>query len=83
MSGQPETTTTQDAINTLLQNGLSDGLPTVAEMLVNASTTSARFSLGVRTRPTISTFRTSLLPVVISMPIGYGTPALSRQICSG
>ncbi len=37
MSGQPETTTTQDAINTLLQNGLSDGLPTVAEMLLNAA----------------------------------------------
>jgi transposase-like protein len=37
MSGHPETTTSQDAINTLLQDGLADGLPSVAQMLLNAA----------------------------------------------
>jgi transposase-like protein len=37
MSGQPETTASQDASNTPLHNGLSEGLPSVAEILLNAA----------------------------------------------
>ena len=37
MSGHPEITTTDDAINTLLQHGLAEGLPRIAEMILNAA----------------------------------------------
>lgn len=37
MSGQAKTTTTVDAIKTLLQHGLADGLPAIAEMILNAA----------------------------------------------
>lgn len=37
MTGQDQTTTTDNAINTLLEHGLSDGLPRIAEMLLNAA----------------------------------------------
>jgi transposase-like protein len=37
MSGQPEITTTDDAIKTLLHHGLADGLPAIAEMILNAA----------------------------------------------
>jgi transposase-like protein len=37
MSGHSESTTTDDAIKILLQNGLADGLPTIAEMILNAA----------------------------------------------
>jgi transposase-like protein len=37
MTGHTEPTTTDDAINTLLQHGLADGLPRIAEMILNAA----------------------------------------------
>jgi len=37
MTGQDEITTSDQAINTLLQHGLTDGLPRIAEMLLNAA----------------------------------------------
>jgi hypothetical protein len=37
MTGQTETTITEDAINTLLQHGLAEGLPRIAEMILNAA----------------------------------------------
>ncbi len=37
MTGHTEPTTTDDAINIILHNGLAEGLPRVAEMLLNAA----------------------------------------------
>ena len=37
MTGQKQTTTAEDAINILLEHGLTDGLPRIAEMLLNAA----------------------------------------------
>lgn len=37
MTGQDQNTPAADAINTLLEHGLADGLPRVAEMLLNAA----------------------------------------------
>jgi transposase-like protein len=37
MSGHSETTTTDDVIKTLLQNGFADGLPAIAQMILNAA----------------------------------------------
>jgi transposase-like protein len=37
MTGHTEPTTTEDAINTLLQHGLAEGLPRIAEMILNAA----------------------------------------------
>ena len=37
MTGQDQTTTTDNAINTLLEHGLAEGLPRIAEMLLNAA----------------------------------------------
>lgn len=37
MSGHSEPNTTDDAIKTLLQHGLADGLPAIAEMILNAA----------------------------------------------
>lgn len=37
MTGQKQSTTADDAINTLLEHGLADGLPRIAEMLLNAA----------------------------------------------
>ena len=37
MTGHPHDTLTDDTINTLLQNGLYEGIPLIAEMLTNAA----------------------------------------------
>lgn len=37
MTGQPDNNLTHDSINLLLENGLADGLPRIAELLMNAA----------------------------------------------
>ena len=37
MTGHPDDTLTRDSINLLLENGLADGLPRIAELLMNAA----------------------------------------------
>lgn len=37
MTGQTDDNLTRDSINLLLENGLADGLPRIAELLMNAA----------------------------------------------
>ena len=49
MTGQDQTTTTDNAINTLLEHGLAEGLPRIAEMLLKSADRNRLFSLVVYT----------------------------------